>query len=529
MFFIFKHKKKLLLSIAPIIYILISIFMRTSLGPYWEGNNSDPEYVYLFSSLNMLHLNSPSHHDHPGTTLQVWGALVILFKYLYLLLFNHGESNLTLAVLKYPEEFLKAINTSLIIITTFTLYFSGIVLTRFNNIKFALSFQFSIFLFPTIMMSFPRVTPEPLLVIFSIIIITLIEAIIHTQNSGDADKEKKLSRLVLATGIIAAAGLVTKVTFLPLLLLLTLIRPLKYFFKALLSMLAFVFIFTTPIMFKYANVTNWFKNIIIHKDLYGNGAIGLPTIKDLTLNLENIYITDSLFLKLVLTLTIFTLVVKLLSKKILQLSTFENSLFFVGPVICLVQIAITLKHPGMRYLLPSMIICGWMLSRISYKLHIILLSSSYIFFLLINSNAIKKLIHNRNLTKTQLLEINALSEAYKDYRFIYTYRSSSKLFALSYGNSFSGSHLSEQLTSIYTNTPLFNSAGGDEFYNFSGTSYNLSSSEQYILQGSYLGPSDSHWLDLHAKYSKDFRIKFLRLIGGEYFFQIDSKLKSNFP
>ena len=67
----------LLLAVIPAGLFLSSIFLHAIAGSYYLSGIFDPEYVYLLNSLNLLNIQPPSHTDHPGTTLQIFGAIVI--------------------------------------------------------------------------------------------------------------------------------------------------------------------------------------------------------------------------------------------------------------------------------------------------------------------------------------------------------------------------------------------------------------------------------------------------------------------
>lgn len=45
--------------------------LHTAMGPHYLGKNADPDYVYLFNSLNLALGSAPQHTDHPGTPLQL--------------------------------------------------------------------------------------------------------------------------------------------------------------------------------------------------------------------------------------------------------------------------------------------------------------------------------------------------------------------------------------------------------------------------------------------------------------------------
>ncbi len=59
--------------------IAADLYYKTqiSLRPYWI-HYFDPEVFYFYSSLNLLQSTSPIHVDHPGTPLQVFGALMLI-------------------------------------------------------------------------------------------------------------------------------------------------------------------------------------------------------------------------------------------------------------------------------------------------------------------------------------------------------------------------------------------------------------------------------------------------------------------
>src|SRR2546427_10904976 len=73
----------LLLAVIPAGLFLSSIFLHAIAGSYYLSGTFDPEYVYLLNSLNLLNIHPPSHTDHPGTSLQIFDAIVILRYWLF--------------------------------------------------------------------------------------------------------------------------------------------------------------------------------------------------------------------------------------------------------------------------------------------------------------------------------------------------------------------------------------------------------------------------------------------------------------
>ncbi|NLG19040.1 MAG: hypothetical protein GX556_17085 [Fibrobacter sp.] len=61
--------------------ILISLFVimqfKIAAGPFWLGQNSDPDYQYLLNSLNIAQGKGVGHTDHPRTPVQISGAILL--------------------------------------------------------------------------------------------------------------------------------------------------------------------------------------------------------------------------------------------------------------------------------------------------------------------------------------------------------------------------------------------------------------------------------------------------------------------
>ena len=103
------HTVLFLLVIPGIVFSLSLVFADIK-GPYYLAQNSDPEYAYLFNSLNIAKFEAPTHTDHPGTSLQLLGAVVIRASY-----FFSGKTSLVEDVLSRPEHYLRIMNILLIL------------------------------------------------------------------------------------------------------------------------------------------------------------------------------------------------------------------------------------------------------------------------------------------------------------------------------------------------------------------------------------------------------------------------------
>ncbi len=76
--------KYLSLFILPAtLFILANLFTSTT-TPYFLNENHDPSYFYLQNSLNLAQLSGygVGQVEHPGTTLQTLGGIVIKIYFL---------------------------------------------------------------------------------------------------------------------------------------------------------------------------------------------------------------------------------------------------------------------------------------------------------------------------------------------------------------------------------------------------------------------------------------------------------------
>jgi hypothetical protein len=67
----------LALSIAPLAIWLVPFLNRERIGPFYLIGRVDPSYIYLLNSFLVSCGKNPRHIDHPGTPLQIVGALAL--------------------------------------------------------------------------------------------------------------------------------------------------------------------------------------------------------------------------------------------------------------------------------------------------------------------------------------------------------------------------------------------------------------------------------------------------------------------
>ncbi len=66
-----------LFSIIPMAFLLFYLWLGLNQTPYFHSYNSDPQYIHIFSALNLSQgIFEIGNLDNPGTPLQVFEAVV---------------------------------------------------------------------------------------------------------------------------------------------------------------------------------------------------------------------------------------------------------------------------------------------------------------------------------------------------------------------------------------------------------------------------------------------------------------------
>ncbi|MCO5264145.1 MAG: hypothetical protein M9901_14825, partial [Lentimicrobium sp.] len=209
--YFFAVAQKLLLLAVPLILFFSSQRTIYERDKVWYGGGYDPEYAYLFNSMNMANLRLVGHFDHPGTPMQVFGALVLRATWLV----EPAGEDPEYAVLAIPEHYLRILNVATAVLTALmVLIFGFIVLRKTGNPGYALIVQLAPFVSGFVLFNgFTRFTQEAMLMIASLgFASTLIVRVAAGAATDDARDFKLL-------GWIAGFGLASKILFAPLMII----------------------------------------------------------------------------------------------------------------------------------------------------------------------------------------------------------------------------------------------------------------------------------------------------------------------
>ncbi|MCJ7622454.1 MAG: hypothetical protein MUO76_03045, partial [Anaerolineaceae bacterium] len=461
--------------IIPIALVLVSQLLLNLKGSYYLGQNFDPDYAYLFNSINLIQRAPPGHIDHPGTSMQMFGAVFILAKYSFARLFG-GADSLQYDVLTRPEEYLRFINLALVLILAITVFIGGMLIKKYySDRKLGLLFQISPFMFSTLLLSTTRVTPEPLLLILAMWISIILMPVLSNGNNCQLSYRK-----TILMGLLIGIGIAAKVTFIPLVLLIVLLRDFRKILVGLLSILISFIVFTIPIIAQYDRLFEWLRNLVTHDGIYGGGALGLPDVAVLWNNFLQLIRSEPLFFVLILSLYFCLFVFVFREKGTLQNNKSNHYIWIIFVIALLFtgHTLITVKHPPIHYMLPSITFSGMILVGVGnfrkrpditeklkkvLSIYIILfVSASGIFSLW---RTVKEIQSVRNYNDETAQIENLIKTEFENCFIADFYRSSSMTFALTFGNDFSRYRFGNVLRELYPNSMAYEK-WGNYFYRF---------------------------------------------------------------
>jgi len=468
----------IVLCIAPVFIIVLAMLLKQHVGPYWLGSNTDPEYAYLLNSLNITQHKLIAHIDHPGTTLQVLGAAVIVILHLT----RHGQP-LLYDVLKFPEIYLSAINLTLVIVIAVSVFLVGVfTLSLTKNIAYALILQCTPFFSVTLLNVLYRVSPEPMLLCILLWFSYFVLYAYYHKNNTDFGTTVFLS---ITTGF----ALVTKITAIPLIFVplafLSIKNKLLYFVMTLSS---FIF-FTLPISERYGQFADWVYRLMLNTGTYGTGDPLIINMNSFSQNL--ILITTS---QKYLSAMVIILVLLLLVTAFRKNNRAYRFSFILGLLVFFIsQIFMVSKYYVAHYLVPSLGLLGisTVLLLIIIKQRFprayakVMIATCSILFAVALYNIIVTVQTTRGVSSeyTKALDMKRfIKNTYPGSTTVTYYHSSSPVYALWFGSYFASNFYSKELTKIYSRQ-YFYDIWDDRFYNWSSDPIPMPTEGTVLFQG----------------------------------------------
>lgn len=465
----------LLLLILPAILLVTSKRVNDARGPFWLSANSDPDYVYLLNSANMAEFEKVGHIDHPGTPVQLIGAVTIRLAHYF---YNPFGDTFHADIAKRPEFFLHVINKVLVLLNFLLFFLLGAVAFHLTkDFGAALILQLTPFIAESAMIAaLSRVNPEPLLMIAtSFLILVLLYAL----------RSERISTFkFILMGFIVGFGIAAKITFIPLAII-----PLFFFDKIknklvyiLSSVIGFVF-FTLPIITQYNKFFGWIFRLITREGRYGTGKEEIFSLATCFKNTKKILNENTLFAFL-LVLSLVILLIGVLIPALRKLSLKNKHFRLIAGVTAaqIVAIIMVSKNPGQHYLVPAFSLMGFSLYLFYFyildvvqgfeiKKHfatvpIYICIIAMVFIQNPSAHITQEIKTRDEINRKSALIYSAIEIHYKDWAKVFYYGSSLPEYALKFGNDLALNRFADVLNSLYKDVYFYDFIEQD-FFTFS--------------------------------------------------------------
>lgn len=344
-------KQYLLLLILPVCFIVFSLSLRSAEGPYYNGL-TDPSYVYLINSLSLAQMNGYNigHVDHPGTPLQIAGAVVIKIYYT----FSNGKNDIAEDVLARPEVYLNAIDFALIILNSAGLFIMGLIIFNLRKNCFtAMFFQTVPFVSINMLEVFSLVKPENFAFFIIVILLSLMVKIVY-------DPPENFNTILILSGVICGLIMAVKISFICILLIPLLLFPgikKKLIFIATAS--GSFLIFVLPAVSNAGYFIDWVGKLILHEERYGKGVDSILNTGSFIQNIAKIYNNERFFAVvyfLIIAVLILSLILNKKSTENVNGNSIEMKFLFSIFFAMSVNVALVAKHYSHRYMFPALIL-----------------------------------------------------------------------------------------------------------------------------------------------------------------------------
>ncbi len=356
------------LVLLPIFLFVTGCILREAHGPYYLWR-FDQSYAYLINSLNLAQLLEVGGVAHPGTPVQIIGAIV--FKIAYYL--SGAQTDFVKHVLTNPEAYLLIFQRILLILNSLVLLLLGLLTFKISkNLLLSLFIQFSVFVSFWIFYCLMIVIADQFLILTSLCLIGISTFYLFKLN----DNKIPLGFFII-TAFICGIGLSSKLNFAPMLFIpFIIIKGIKNKMKFVVFTMLFFLILLLPLISQLEFLIEWIKNLLIYDGTFGKGEpdiINLTTFKE---NISSIFRQD-LFFAFAYVFSIVTLTFSFVSKRNRTVNqfTYKSQKLLVAIFISFsLQIALVAKHYAPYYMVPSIV-----LSNLSLVLCIVILGNLFQF------------------------------------------------------------------------------------------------------------------------------------------------------
>jgi len=471
----------LLFLAIPIVFLITVFELTKAKGPQWLPTSFENPYAYLFNSLLLVKGQEPMHIDHPGTTTQVFGAIILRASSL------KSADELVTATLRDPEKQIRKLHQALLFFTALVLWLCPwITAVALRNLVVGLLIQVPCLFYQTLLWYGILFGSDLMLVPFSIAAVCCCTLQIAPKPSADAQavlvgirtrssaddspRRAPFPFLAALTGLVCALGIVTKLTFFPLILISLLCcqswRNLSAFMVAFVTG---VVICVLPTYSQLLRLLTWAVNLGTHTGDYGSGAIGFAEANVYLPFLWEFFQKGPLVAIIPLASTFLVILLSLLPKKERSRNPVSRRTALPLFAIQLISFFVIAKESGPHYFIPLALTAGLGLVLLFYSQQTpnssaIVRAIGWLVLICLLGLGIRDFIRKTPQTYTDLCDqrvdqlrlYNHAKAITKDGVRVDYFFSDSPEYAICYGNNYAGKFFGPLLTHMYPKAFFFN-------------------------------------------------------------------------
>jgi hypothetical protein len=329
------------LLLVAVVTALAGLAVARARGPNWLAFSADPSYVYLLNGLNILEGDYPRHTDHPGTPTQLWMAALAWLTYA-----AGGAAGTPRGfVLGHPELVLGLFTLSGLGAFALATLSVGIAAHRLSqSLACAIGAQLAPALALVSLVALASATPEAMLLTIG----TTLAAVL-LRGLARPEDPPSLAHLA-AIGLLAAVGLATKVTFLPVAVVALLLVPGRRG-RVLVAVVGLVALASLllPILPVAGQALRFLTAVTLHSGRYGRGAATVVDVGAYPKNLTALLRAEPLFAGMIVAGVGCLALTASARNRSLRAHRWWWALLAVTAAECL-QIALVAKDPQVRHL-----------------------------------------------------------------------------------------------------------------------------------------------------------------------------------
>lgn len=314
-------------------------------------HGGDPMYAYLLNSLSLAQGEfDVGHTDNPGTTVQVFGALILRAVFLF-----RSADTIQSDVIANPEYYLLICRfAQLILITALLIYLGRVVMqSRTGGITLALIMQSSVLSGVYILIQSASFAPEGLLIASGVVMLILCWKYLDQIERSEVVSVK----YAWAFGILCGFAVVTK---LPALVYIAIpVLTLEGMRRKIVFLTSFVLataFFLLPVFNKLESLFGFVGGLLTHSGTYGTGKEEFVDTSTILPNLEKHFFLDTFFF-LVLVGSLLTLIVGFLRNGRAKMLGSTKHRVLAGIALAMLgNLFIATKHFGLHYMIPTQVL-----------------------------------------------------------------------------------------------------------------------------------------------------------------------------